>query len=261
MKRVVILSDMHCGHKVGLTPPQWWYPENCNDDDAKISAIQRLLWEFYVQEIKALQPVDVLIVNGDAIDGSGDRSGGTELITTDRNKQVEMAVACLDEVNATKKIVIYGTPYHTGREEDWELVLSREIKADKIGSHEWVDVNGLVFDCKHKIGSSVIPHGRATAILRDVLWNELWSMKKSGQPNADVIIRSHVHYHVYTGTPRKLAMTTPAMQAYGTKFGARQCSGDIDIGFVHFDVENKENFTWMHNILDTEYLAASLFVA
>lgn len=260
-KRVVVMSDLHCGHRFGLTPEQWQTTDEAsNNEDIKSATIQRLLWSYYTEEIDALKPVDVLIVNGDAIDGKGERSGGTEQITADRRKQCEIAASCIERVNAKKTIMIYGTPYHTGKEEDWESVLADMVNAAKIGSHEWVDVNGCVLDCKHKVGASVIPHGRATAVLREALWNDLWSLKKSSQPLSDILIRSHVHYHIYVGVPNKLAMTTPAMQGYGSKFGARLCSGDVNIGFVHFDITSKEDYLWSSHILDTEYLAAQAFV-
>jgi hypothetical protein len=88
MKRVLIMSDLHCGHRVGLTPPDWQYRPGVR---SKWRKIQQACWNWYANEIEEAGPFDVVIVNGDAIDGRGERSGGTELLTTDRHEQVEIA--------------------------------------------------------------------------------------------------------------------------------------------------------------------------
>ena len=263
-KRVLACSDLHSGHMVGLTPPAYQFKLNGGRVSAeeapvqkirnKAARIQRATWEFWRQEIDKLKPIDIVIVNGDSIDGKGSRSGATELISADCNAQVEMAAVALLQTEAKHYVFTRGTPYHTGEAEDFEDLLADTLarhhntKSVKIGNHEWVDVNGVVFDCKHKIGSSQVPHGRFTALARDVLWNLLWSVQEE-QPRADVVLRSHVHYHVYLGGgDEPLAMTLPALQAMGTKFGSRQCCGRVHFGFVHFDVDAKGGVTWEPHI-------------
>jgi len=249
MKRVVILSDLHCGHRAGLTPVGWQYEDNTTDHIRnKYGQMQDVMWKWYCAEIEKLKPIDVLIVNGDAIDGKGNKSGSTEQLEADRKKQVDIAAECIELVEAKKIYIIYGTPYHTGADEDWEDVLAEKVDAAKIGSHEWIDVSGLVFDCKHRVSSSIIPHGRLTAILREQLWNMLWSAN-GGQPLADVIIRSHVHYYRFAGDGKRLVMITPALEGPGTKYGSRQMTGTVDIGFVHFDVESKDTYSWESHLI------------
>ena len=235
-KRLVVISDMHCGHAVGLTPPNWQYPADPETHRGKIGLMQKTMWDWYAKEIKQLKPIDIIVCNGDAIDGKGDRSGGTEQITTDREQQVEMSAQCIKLAEAKKILLIYGTAYHTGALEDWEQNLFHAVRAEKIGSHEWVDINGFIFDFKHHIGNSSIPHGRFTQLAKDKLWNDEWYLKEKRQPNSDVIVRSHVHEFREVRTTGWRALTTPALQGYGSKFGARRCSGLIEIGFVYFDV-------------------------
>lgn len=233
---------------VGLTPPEYW---TLSGSLKKFGVMQSAVWNFYADTLKALQPIHCLIVNGDCIEGKGERSGGTELIEPDRTEQVRMAVQCIEAAKAKSIIITAGTPYHTGVTEDFERSVADGVGADKFGGHEWIDINGVVFDCKHKISSSIIPHGRNTPVNRDRLWNLLWSIDDQ-QPLANVIIRSHVHYHVYSGGPDFLTMTTPALQGYGSKFGIRQCSGRVDIGLVSFNVNQKGGYTWQAHIMHAE---------
>jgi hypothetical protein len=198
--------------------------------------------------VEPLRPIDVLILNGDLIDGDGARSGGSELITTDRLIQCDMVVDIVSYINPKTSIVIYGTPYHCGNIEDFELAIAKLIGASKIGGHEWIDVNGLIFDCKHFISNTSVPYSKGMSIQRDRVWNVLWAELENSQPKADVIIRSHLHSFCYTGGSNYLCIVTPALQGSGTKFGSRRCSQTVDFGIVYFDVNNKDDWDWSYDI-------------
>jgi len=244
-KRVVVLSDLHCGHQVGLTPPSWHDTpdETASPARIKLADFRKQTFSLYYNWVKKLAPIDILLVNADCIDGRGERSGQTELITSDRDYQCDMAAEIIKAAKAKKVVMTYGTPYHTGQLEDFENQIAKEVKAEKVGGHEWVDVNGLVFDLKHKVGSSGIPHGRHTAVAKENLWNTLLAARDEA-PRANVIIRSHVHYHTFAGGVDWIAMTTPALQGPGSKYGNRQCSGTVDFGLIHFDVNPSGSYEW-----------------
>lgn len=252
MKRIAVISDLHCGHRAGLTPPGYWYTEGSSTTRDNFAKIQRALWKWYAEEVAKCQPVDLLVVNGDAIDGKAERSGGTELITADRDEQIEMAEEAIKLWNAKQVIIIEGTPYHTGKEESWEAVLAEKIGAYHFGAHEWVDVDGVIFDFRHKIGSSSIPNGRFTASQRASLWNALWA-ERGIQPKAKILIRSHVHYFTAGQDSQRLSITTPALQTH-SKFGSREIDGTNDIGFLTFDVD-KGQYSWYTHMCDMVNIA------
>lgn len=249
-KRLVIVSDLHCGHRVGLTSPGWMYPIRETTPERKgYGRLQRELWKHYARTLKELQPIDWLVCNGDALDGKGGRSGGVECITTDMTEQVDMAYHAIAEANAKRHLFTYGTPYHVGPDgEDWEAILASRFDA-RIGGHEWLDINGVVFDFKHKVGSSNVPHGRHTAVSRERMWNLLWH-ERDFAPLSNVFIRSHVHYHEFSGNPTHLAMTTPALQGPGSSYGVRQCSGVVDFGLIHFDIYENGRYVWQPHLLE-----------
>ena len=242
-KRVLTIGDLHCGHRVGLTPPEFDFAQE-ND---RWYRIRREMWNAYRDAIDAIQPIDVMLVNGDAIDGKGEKSGGTELIEADRLKQCKMAESALLYPQADTVAMTYGTMYHVGTSEDLESVLAENMGAT-IGSHEWFKINGTTFDLKHKIGSSSIPHGRATPLAKDRLWNYIWSEFEE-QPKADIIIRSHVHYFCAYLEDNFLAVTLPALQGQGSKFGARICSGTVHFGIVWFDCYDDGGYTWSWKVI------------
>ncbi len=248
MKRVLVISDTHCGHQVGLTHPGYKMPAG----KQKFGKVRDELWKFFSRGIEKWRPYDVLICNGDMLEGKGMRSGGTELITSDRKTQCELAEAIIDYIGAPVVRMIYGTPSHVGTDEDWEDIIFDRIRDKynaKIGSHEWFSVYGKIIDCKHKIGSSTVPHGRLTALAREILWNQLWASQGGGQVRADILIRSHDHYFEHTDHQGCLGFITPCLQGYGSKFGSRECSGTIDIGFLIFDIFEDGKIVWAKELI------------
>jgi len=243
MKNVIVISDLHCGSQVGLTPPEYQYKDRDVDTSKKnkYAIIQREIWNWYTQTLKKVGKVDLLIVNGDAVDGRGRKTGGTEQITTDMQEQVEIAIECIHAVKAKKIVMTYGTPYHTGDEDDYESLIAQRVGA-KIGSHEWIDADGVIFDVKHKVGSSSVPYGRHTAVSREDTWNALYHEAELS-PRCHILLRSHVHYFSYCGSFGRLQITTPACQGFGTKYGSRQCSGLVDVGMLQFKCD-RGTYDW-----------------
>ena len=246
-KRVVYIGDMHCGHRVGLTPKeyQWRVSGHTGHIWRKYAKIQRECWSWYSKALGRVKQggVHLLMVGGDCIDGRGEKSKSTELLTTDRDDQVAMAIDTITPWEATHIVMVRGTDYHVGDAEQFENHIAKEVNA-KIGDHEWPQVtfgNKAVctFDLKHHISGSQVPHGRATALGRDELWNALWA-EADLQPRGDWIVRGHVHYHVLfgreAGGKMRWMTTAPALQAMGSRFGAKRMSGIVSFGFMWWDI-------------------------
>ena len=243
-KKGIVLSDLHSGHLAGLTPPRFRHY------DPKWDRIEAELYENYEDMVDRNAPYDFLFLLGDLVDGKGSRSGGTELISTDINKQIDMAVEAINRVplkEGASIIQVYGTPYHVGDEIDYETTISKEIKAKKIGGHEWADVNGIVFDLKHKTPSTTVPYSKATGISKERLWNYLWN-EHDEQPKAHVFLRGHVHYFFFCGDSNWTGIICPPLQGQGSKYGSRQCMGHIDFGVIYPFVSKEGEFTWDYDV-------------
>jgi len=240
---------MHCGSIVGLCPPGW--------GDDRMAAARRALWSWYKREISVVGRITHLFVLGDCIDGRQEKDGSTGLLAVRRDDQCDMAVECLRQWGKPKTYMVFGTQYHTGAKEDWERQIASQIGAE-IDDRMWVSVNGVVFDLRHHIGSSSLPHTRGTALSRERLLNQLWSDRADGQPRADVILRGHTHYHAGTFERGRVAMTVPCLQLASGRYGMRKCSGLIDIGFVIFEIGDKGGYTWHAHIAELPELRAQL---
>lgn len=224
--KIVIISDLHCGSYFGITPPS----HQVHD----YSKIQKEAWDEYARVVKKWVSPDILIVNGDCIEGRQEKQGGAEVITTDRNVQSDMAVEAINKWQAKKVYMTYGTCYHTGAGEDFEYTIAQKIGA-RIEGRLYLNIQGIVFDIRHQIGGSSIFHGRGTALLRQVMWDLI--EESTGGPKVDVIVRSHVHWHIWVEMADKIAFITPGLQLRRGRFGSRQCSGPIDWGMIRLTIK------------------------
>ena len=237
VRRILLLSDLHSGSQVGLTPPSYQtacieHPETEEHYKRnKYSRLQKECWNWYLKHLKIIGPVDKTFVLGDMIDGNGRRSGGTEQITTDRKLQAAIAIECLSHVRTKNFLFVYGTPYHTGDAEDFENDVALHY-GSKIGSHEWEEINGVVFDLKHKQSGCKNP---GTSLFNEIGDNREWAVLGE-QPKADVLIRAHTHRFCILELEDCTGISLPSLQAYGTKFGTRQCSRKVKFGMMALDV-------------------------
>jgi hypothetical protein len=258
MKTVVALGDLHCGHVAGLTPPGYM---KRIEKFPSIYQLSSEMWTRYKAMVKKYYAPDVLIANGDLIDGRGEKSGGTELLVTDQKLQCNMAIECLKMWNAKKIILTYGTPYHTSHAgEDYEDIISDKLGAE-IHNHAQIQIHKTVFDVKHHVGGSSSPVSENTAISKEHLWNLLWADIGSCE-KADIVLRSHAHYFTHCGNEEYLAMILPALQAPShNKHGGRKCSRVVKWGLVKFNIKPQGGFSWEPEIIKLENAKSELIKA
>jgi hypothetical protein len=233
MKTIVFISDLHAGSVFGLTPPEYW-----EADDAR-REMQKEAWHAYHKIVKKWSKPDFLCVNADCIDGSQAKMGGAELTTPDRNIQAEMAEEAISMWDAGQILMTYGSTYHVSSgAEDFEYNIAHRVNA-KIGGRLNFEIEGIEFDMRHKVGSSGIPHGRATPLLREMMWNLIKDGLEGDAPKKlRVVVRSHVHYHMWVEQPGRVMFTTPCLQLSRGRYGSRECVGETHWGAMRLTVKD-----------------------
>lgn len=260
-KSVLVVSCTHVGHKGGLCGPDNW--QSMETDDPKLLAIgtiHRQVYGWWKQEILPLRP-DVVIHSGDIIDGPQGKSDGRDLWSTDQGEQAESAVRLLKPlVRNAKFFVVEGSEYHDP--EGREAQIARELGAECCTPHAFVDINGVMFDCKHKITGGNVPSSRPamrTAMLQNLLW-----CRKGGQPLADIIVRGHMHEYYFEGDSQYTGIVVPGMQWF-SKFGQLNVQRTISVGCVFFPcVESgmeARDVAWVPLIAELPALAPRVFKA
>lgn len=235
-KRLVIISDLHCGSEAGLSPR----PD---------TALKRGLLARYTDCIAHLgaRP-DILVINGDAIDGTQDRGrgdGDSAII----HQQIADACALVKMWRPRAVYCVAGTQYHVGGDVvEGEQVLAIMLREGGIPATFHRKLNMTINDWfrvqfRHHIGSSGIPHGRHTPQSRSKVWGYL-NAACGGSAPAHLSVYSHVHYWTYSEDFMGAAMTTPAWQAIGSRYGDERCDGHVDLGAVEITIGQTERQGW-----------------
>lgn len=260
-KHCFIGSDSHCGHRVGLTPPSYLHvpPKTSNHQAIKQYRLRKILWNWFSKEVKSCGKFDWGLWDGDMIEGDNKKSGGIELIESDRDEQSYMAIDIVKFVNAKKNDFIAGTPYHCGPVESFERKIAKEFSSD-LHNEGHFDINGLMVVAKHFIGNSSSPVSQSTAITSAMIKQMLWAELKQ-QPRANLIIRSHIHKCISVSNPayNKAGWVTPALQGLGSRFGMIQYDGlPVAFGFLELFVESRDNWGVKAHICPLSYQKATV---
>lgn len=245
--RIRFLGDLHCGHRAGLTPPAWWPSEEADPHACRLLDEMWLRWRDLCTR---LPKPDWCVVNGDAIDGRGERTGGAELLAgcADRTKQAEMALDCLSMLSPRRGWkMTRGTPYHTGECEEYENILAGKLGAE-ISDRLNLECGPWIFDVRHALGGTSVPYGKTTAISREHIWDMLWGEWDCQKPE-NVIIRSHLHWACHVWEPTWQGWVLPALQGPLTRFGSLRCSNVVHWGVVDAVVSSKGVLSWEPSII------------
>lgn len=243
MKRIILLSDLHCGHETGLTAPEF--------QRGRFEEIQAKTWEWYSQKMAEIGPVDFAVMVGDAIDGDGRINSGVELLSTDRMDQADMAERALEEIQTNRFGFIIGSPYHVGKSESFERILAERIGAEFCEIHHQLSVLGTIFDLKHVVGGTSIPHGKTGSLEKEGLWATLKAERGLAE-KPHVIARAHTHHFAYSGDVHGLRIKLPALQVH-SHYGLKNFSSITDYGFVLFEVHGPGEYTWKPYILELNF--------
>lgn len=261
-KTLVAISDLHCGHWAGLTPPEWQprVPKGCDRHIEKRAELRASLWRWFERERRPYRSPDVLLINGDAIDGKGPKSGGTELLYSDRVDQVAMAADVIKSFKPKRIVMTHGTPYHVGTEEDWESLVAKDknVGAD-IHAEVHMDINGVIIAAKHHIGNSTSPVSRFTAMSSAQVKQQMWSLHDQ-QPAANLILRSHIHrcYGVMDPAMNFAGWVTPALQGLGSKVARKLDGLPVHFGFLVVEIESLDSWTVIPRVCSLRYQAATV---
>lgn len=249
--RLGVLSDMHSGHYLGLTPPDYFRPLDAEDPDIRTLAIgQRERYDAYRQLIRAAGPVHHLHVNGDSIDGNGFRLDGAEMVCESHDQMAAMAAHCIKEwvtPGVTRTIhMIGGTPSHTwfGPIDVEKLVRDSvvtkcpSVTYNQSAITEFSFGNGRVFRILQRHDTpkgSIQAGGAGPGAIRQSVKLDLEALY-NGHPLVDLMIFSHAHEAYYGVQPlagrNKHIIVTPCLQGSGSVYGQTKCAGVITWGIT-----------------------------
>lgn len=247
--RVAVVSDNQVGSVFGMMPSDYTSRAGARIEQ---NAGQKYLWKCWIdmcQRFRNLAP-DVLVFNGDEIDGAQPAQHGTELclplIPDQEDAFVQAAEMLISSCPSRPAIFItQGTEYHVGKGGSSVESIGQKLGAEQyygLGTGRYsrevldLDVDGVVINFAHHISVSTGLY-RATAPDREALWSAL-AGKEGKMPKADALVRSHVHHFVHVEHATKHVLITPCWQLQ-TRFMRRHSVYRMlpDIGYVWLEVD------------------------
>ena len=251
-KTILVLSDVQDGHKLSICSSQPKYSQAPPAEPTiyQPNKVQKALYKAWEEVAKEWKRPDILVLNGEPIEGQQYKNMGTEVWTTDLNDQLEDAKVLIDMFDAKKIYCTRGSDYHVSlKGVPLEEAFGQMVGAEKVGGYYapyeiYLEEEGVVFNFAHHVGYNMEFY-RSTALTREMA---LMKLNESHKWKADVIVRSHVHYFWYVGSTSHMTMSTPCWKLADWFMQRKGPGGAVpDIGAVRFTVD-KGKYTWEKKI-------------
>ena len=244
MKRILIVSDLHAGSSAGLMP------ERIVDRDGVLhtpSPGQKYLLKLWKELLHKVGSVDIMVINGDACDGTNRRGSGIGEWTSDIHLQAKTAAELCKMFDAGKYLITQGSPYHVA-----ENPCADALTADALGGEFAPEFalklkdEGVRLHFSHKIGVSTSSwQYRTTPIARELV-SALLNEKEYGKFHG--IIRSHAHYYCGVEFGSHFGIITPCWQLRTPFMVAGGLAMLPKIGAIVLDIDKgdvaKERYLW-----------------
>jgi len=209
VNNIVVISDTHCGCRLGLCPPKVTLDENGVYEHSPLQEKVWGMWKYFHDEWipEVTQDEDYILVhNGDAIDGEHHKS--VTQISHNIDDQINIARECLEPVIAKPHCKGYyhvrGTEAHVGQSAQNEESLARQLGAIPAIVNDrktyarwdmWMDFgqnNRSLIHFTHHVGTSNSAAYESTAVYKELVeaYNEAG---RFGDEPPDAVIRSHRH--------------------------------------------------------------------
>jgi hypothetical protein len=219
IKNLIVVSDLHCGCKMGLCPPVVSLDDGgeyrASRLQLKVWSWWEEFWEQWVPEVTHGEKYSV-VINGDAIDGVHHNS--VTQISNNITDQLRIARSALEPIAKKCKgrfYVVRGTEAHVGQSGQDEEKLAEMLGAvqDKEGAFSryevWIRIGKALAHVMHHIGTTGRTHYETSAVMAELGEEYVQAGRWKMEP-PDVVVRSHRH--------RCIEVKLPTYLGYGYSF-------------------------------------------
>jgi len=238
MLKVLVLGDWHIGSNVGLMLPE--YTDPYSGITIRANQIQTFLFEKFCQMLNSIGEIDILILNGDIIEGPNKAEQGLGVWTTDIHAQATCAAALVDMIPCKKIYCTQGSTYHTGNPTG-DKIVSDLVGADWIGDWQFIKINNTItIYLKHYGDFASLPYTRCTAQRKQAF------IAKAQGTDVDIFINSHTHHFYASLDSNDTSISVPCWKGIDGYIGKRTIE-QPDNGYVILNIDNSD-YTWNYNI-------------
>ncbi|HOJ96856.1 MAG TPA: hypothetical protein PK024_08495 [Methanospirillum sp.] len=240
MKKILCISDLHCGSLNGLIP--YNFTDDINNELFILNDVQRYLFQQWIHMCNTIRNIDYCIVCGDLVDGANYGEKGKGQITTDIYTQAKMACHLLKMIDTKNFVIVDGSGYHVGQEISGDMLVADMLNGHFGNPDIELTCESITFHIRHHEQWSRDPGGRHTAARKEANVSVLQNEK------IDVFIRGHIHSFNYNGDKRNMTVILPAWKG-PDKFQRKKYMEIPDNGYVVFTVNNNI-YNWEQTIFN-----------
>lgn len=224
INNLVVVSDLHCGCRVGLCPPRVRLDGGgCYESGVTQRQLWiwwDLFWNEWVPRVTRGEEYAILI-NGDALDGKhhNSKSQISDNFADQENIAAEVISPLMDKCKG-RLYMVRGTEAHVGASAENEERLGRRVGAvERDGTFTqyeyWLRVGQGLVHATHHIGTTGRAAYETSALMAEITEMCVESAKWQEAP-PDVLVRSHRHRHIKVSIPTintyGIVFTTPGWQ-------------------------------------------------
>ena len=249
MSKIVIpTGDFHIGSKGSITLPEVITDADIPSKKEIIPAneTQKEIIKIYERLCDQYPHPDLLILNGDLVDGRNYKESGLGLWSSDVEVQAKVFAELISWLKPRKIIGTSGSPYHSDKNPNMDATAIEKCRT--LGRKKGIfrqgyvsaNVNGCRMHARHKITVSkstwqyrATPLGKARVL--SVLAEDKYGIYK-------LLFHSHAHYFMYVGDSSGLSMVLPCWKVYDPFVDTFVEFNDPAIGYVAFEIENDGTF-------------------
>jgi len=249
MKTMLAIGDLHVGNE-GAVMPEDFMSESENPAKRRRhfpNKIQRILLDKWYDMVDKYQRCDILLLNGDIVDGKNYKDTGMGCWTTDTSLQVEAAKQLIKLIKPRQIIGTSGSPYHSDRNPNGDKLAVEACGGTFKGGFANITINGTRIHAMHKVSVSKSSwQYRTTPVARGMV---LAALNESDLGHYDISLRSHAHYFTYAGFSSSLGMILPCWKSYDSFGDLNIEHANPAIGYVAFQFEDDGSYCWHHDIM------------
>jgi hypothetical protein len=239
-QKVLIIGDTHVGSDAALAPEEIILESNNRilANDTQLAILQ----EFY-NMIDDVGTVDLLILNGDLIEGINYQNEGMGCLPTNIDVQVDNAIDILSEIKFRKAVGCKGTRYHCKSNPCGDKMV-----IEGLGGIFMDEVSMNIYDTRiyanHRTSTRMQQwENRSASVAKDLLFAELNAMDFG---KYDIIAKSHVHYYLAIDYGGSIGFVCPGWKGRDeyAKSSINPFAFNPSIGYIMFEIDKGGDFTW-----------------
>ena len=242
--RILVISDLHVGSITSVCSEHPVISDLGTRHNP--TSLQKALFRAWKQMIKDLKhPIDLLVINGECVDGANVKQIGQQSWTTNVNDQMEDAKKLIEMIPYRKVMLLRGSNYHDQIDgTNFEEIMAGKLRNVQVyrayggqGRTDYlafVEIHGKIFNFTHHIGWSRGEANRSGGIAKEM---KGMHFIHDTLGRTDVSVRSHAHYFVHVEFANTHGVITPAWKFPDAHLFRGGLSGTVpDIGGIVFNV-------------------------